>query len=277
MVMGWSGNYVVAKVVFREIPPSLVFALRTAVSGILMVPIFWSQRTKLVRSELGMLLLLGVGGITMNQLLWTLGAGRTTVLHSSMIVGTAPIWVLLIASAMGIERITPPKIGGMLMAMAGIAVLQLYRTASAAANPTLVGDLLVFTSALIFAAMTAIGKKAKLKSGPVIVTACAYLAGSIVCLPLYFVAGPGFDFSRVSPAAWAGVVYMGGISSVTGYLIYYYALAKISASRIAAFQYLQPVLASGMALLFLGESVTPPAVAAGVIVVAGVVVTERFG
>ena len=277
MVMCWSGNYVVAKTVFREIPPSLVMALRTTVSGALMVPIFWRQRSKLVRDEVGLLLLLGLGGVTLNQFLWTLGAARTTVVHSSMIVGTAPIWVLLIAAMMGLEQVTLPKIGGMLMAMTGIFILQIFRTRSTTAAPTVLGDVLVFASALVFAAMTAIGKRYRPRSGPVTVTACAYIAGSVVCAPLYLISTPTFNFSQVTPGAWVGVLYMGAISSVTGYLIYYYALERITASRIAAFQYLQPVLASGMALLFLGEAIALPAVFAGAIIIAGVVVTERFG
>jgi drug/metabolite transporter (DMT)-like permease len=70
---------------------------------------------------------------------------------------------------------------------------------------------------------------------------------------------------------------MGAISSVTGYLIYYYALAKISASRIATFQYLQPVFASVMAVVLLGEHLGPAVLTAGAVIFTGVFVTERFG
>ena len=49
---------------------------------------------------------------------------------------------------------------------------------------------------------------------------------------------------------------MGAFSSVLGYLIYYYALARIPASRMAAFQYLQPVFATLMAVVLLGEHLT---------------------
>ena len=70
---------------------------------------------------------------------------------------------------------------------------------------------------------------------------------------------------------------MGAVSSVTGYMIYYFALARIPASRMAAFQYLQPVFASLMAVILLGEQLTAPALAAGGVIFTGVFVTERFG
>jgi len=50
----------------------------------------------------------------------------------------------------------------------------------------------------------------------------------------------------------------------------------MSASRIAAFQYLQPVFATLMAVFMLGEELTAPLIAAGGVIIAGVYITERF-
>ncbi len=282
MVLCWSGNYVAAKIVFREIPAVLAMVLRTMVSAALMIPIFHARKKAPLSSwtwrETGILITLGVFGITMNQFFWTLGVARTTVVHSSMIMATTPVWVLLMAGLVGLERITPPKLGGMAIAMAGVGMLQIFKprlTTNKA--PTLLGDFLVLLCALTFAAMTTFGKRHKPESGPIAVNAVGYVGGALLFLPMLWFAGRGFDFAKVTPAAWAGVVYMGAISSVTGYLIYYYALARMAASRIAAFQYLQPVFASLMAVAILGEELTGAAVAAGGVIFAGVYVTERFG
>ncbi|MES1257585.1 MAG: DMT family transporter, partial [Acidobacteriota bacterium] len=98
MVACWSGNYIAAKIVFRELPAALVICLRTMVSAVLIVPIYWRQarRTPPLRTwrEFGLLAALGVGGITLNQFFWTFGVARTTVIHSSVIMGTTPLWVL---------------------------------------------------------------------------------------------------------------------------------------------------------------------------------------
>jgi drug/metabolite transporter (DMT)-like permease len=63
--------------------------------------------------------------------------------------------------------------------------------------------------------------------------------------------------------------------SVVSYLIYYWALGHISASRVAAFSYLQPALATTMAVLALGERVSPAMVAGGAVIFSGVYITER--
>lgn len=281
MLLCWGGNYIAAKIVFREMPAGLVVILRTIVAGALMIPIYWREARKrppvLTWPELRLLFGLGIGGITMNQLFWTLGTARTTVVHSSMIMATTPLWVLLIAALMGMERVTLPKAGGMAIAMVGVVVLQIFRTRGASGEATLLGDAYVLICALALAGMTAYGKRYKPASGGIAVNAFSYVGGAIIMAPFLLVTAPGFDFGRVTASAWLGLLYMGAISSVTGYLIYYYALARMPASRIATFQYLQPVFASGLAVLLLNEHLGGGALAAGAIIFTGVFVTERFG
>jgi len=280
MVLCWSGNYVAAKIVFREIPAMLAMALRTIVSAILMAGIYWGRprdaESIWTRREMSILIVLGLFGMVMNQFFWTLGVAKTTVVHSSMIMATTPIWVLLMAALMGLEPITFPKLGGMAIAMTGVAMLQV-RPKPSANPPTLLGDFLVLLCTLALAGMTAFGKRYRPKSGGIAVNAVGYILGAFLLLPSFWFSSRGFDLGKVTAGAWAGVVYMGAISSVTGYLIYYYALARMSASRMAAFQYLQPVFASLMAVVMLGEELTGAAIAAGGIIFAGVFVTERFG
>lgn len=281
MVLCWSGNYVAAKIVFREIPALLAMCLRTLISAALMIPIYWHyarKRESLWTSrEVTIVIALGVLGMSLNQFFWTIGVARTTVIHSSMIMATTPLWVLLMAGMMGLERITWPKLAGMIIAITGVALLQVFRPRLSGNSPTITGDFLVLLCALLLAGMTAFGKRYKPRSGGIAIATAGYVGGAIALTPALWWTGRDFAFAHITPAAWMGLVYMGACSSVTGYLIYYYALARIPASRIAAFQYLQPVFASLMAMVILGENLTAPAAAAGGIIFAGVYVTERFG
>ncbi|MDP9169080.1 MAG: DMT family transporter [Acidobacteriota bacterium] len=281
MVLLWSGNYIAAKIAFREIPALLVMSIRMIIAALLIGPVYWRQLSRRVTpmtwGEGRLLALLGVAGITMNQFFWVMGTARTTVVHSSMIMATIPVWVLMMAGFMKLERITWPKLLGMAIAIAGIAVLQIFKPAKTGAVATFLGDALVMLCALIFAALTAYGKRYRPAGGGIAVNAVAYIGGAIILAPALWWAGRGFDFTRVSWLAWASVVYMAALSSVACYLIYYWALARIEASRMAAVQYLQPVLASAMAVMMLSERMSAATVAAGGIILTGVYVTERFG
>jgi drug/metabolite transporter (DMT)-like permease len=194
-----------------------------------------------------------------------------------MIMATTPLFVLLMAGIMRLERVTVLKVLGIITALCGVALLQFVRSASSTHGPTFLGDFLTLLCALLLAGMTALGKRYKPVSGGIAINAVGYIGGSLLLLPVFWWTSRGFDFSRVTAAAWAGVFYMGAFSSITGYLIYYYALARIPASRMAAFQYLQPVFASLMAVALLGEQLTGTAITAAAIIFTGVFVTERFG
>ena len=63
--------------------------------------------------------------------------------------------------------------------------------------------------------------------------------------------------------------------SVVCYSIYYYALTHVPASRVAAFSYLQPLLATIMAILLLGENTTAGLMSGGALVLLGVFIAEK--
>jgi drug/metabolite transporter (DMT)-like permease len=65
------------------------------------------------------------------------------------------------------------------------------------------------------------------------------------------------------------------LPSVVCYLIYYYALARMEASQLAAINYLLPVLATLSGVWLLGEHVTLAAVAAAIVIFSGIYMVER--
>ncbi len=280
MVLLWSGNYIVAKIVLREVPAILVVGLRAVIAGILIFPVYWKrlrQSGEWPRGrDLGQLFVLGFGGIAMNQLCFVLGIGKTSVTHSAVIMSTVPLWVLLLATLLGMERVTVAKVSGMAMAICGVLILQAFRAAhTGASTPTMLGDFFVLLCALLMAGMTIFTKRWKPGESLAIV-AVGYIAGGIAFAPVVWWESRAFPLRFITPAIWAGILYMSGMSSVVCYLIYNYALRSIAASRVAATQYMQPFLATMLAVAVLGERLTAPIVAAGGAIMAGVFVTERF-
>jgi drug/metabolite transporter (DMT)-like permease len=278
MVILWSANYIIGKFALRELPPLLVVGLRMIVSGLTMIPIFagWRRKTGTAgfeRRDIPMLLALGLLGVGLNQLLFISGLARTSVAHAAIMIGLTPILVLLLAAAAGQEKLSAARLIGMGIALAGVAVLQFSPAGKQAGN--LIGDLLVFGGALTFAIFTVQGKSAVGRVAGVAVNTFAYVGTGVALLPMTFYLGSGFEFQSISPLAWTSVLYMSLFPSVVAYLIYYYALARIPASRLSAFSYLQPLLATAMAIPALGEYPTRSLLAGGILVLAGVFVAER--
>jgi drug/metabolite transporter (DMT)-like permease len=279
MVLFWSANYTIGKVALREFPPLLAGGLRIAMAGAFIAPVYFAQKGPVswAKRDVPFLLFLGLVGIMMNQLFFVIGLSRTSVVHSSLIIGMTPIFVLLFAAAIKQERITPRKAAGMLIALGGIAILNALpaETRTPEARATVAGDLFVAMASIAFALYTVLGKKVSLRHSAVTVNTFGYVGGALALAPVILWEGRGFSFARVSLAAWSSVVYMALFSSVISYLIYYYALGRISASRVSAFNYLQPVVATLLAVIALGERVTLPVVAGGAVIFSGVYLTER--
>ena len=277
MVFFWALNFIVGKVALREFPSFFLANLRVAVAGVAMLPLFGlRQRRRPLRitwREGLKLFLLGAFGVSLNQIFFTLGLARTSVAHSSILIAMTPVQVVLLAAAIGQEKLTARKILGLLIAIGGVAVLRLARHGGATA--TLAGDLLILLCGFALASYTVFGKPVTRRYDAITMNTFAYAGAGLLLMPLLLWQSRSFDYGSVSAAGWLSMLYMAVFSSVVAYIIYNYALAHIPASRVSAFSYLQPLFATLMAISLLHESWTASLLVGGALVLIGVVLTER--
>ena len=272
MVLLWSGNFIVAKIALREFPPLLLMGVRAIVASLLILPVYLFQaHGPLRKADLPRLLGLGMFGVALNQLFFVIGMSRTTVAHSALTLGLTPVLVLLIAGSLRMERITLQKVAGMVTAISGVAILQWTHTGT----PSLLGDFFILLASLTFALFTVMGKRSAMRFDAITVNTAAYVGSAIALLPVTIWQARTTPLTGISWTAWACVLYMAAFASVLCYQIYYYAIRRLTPSRVSAFSYFQPLLASLMAVLWLGESLTVPLVAGGSVIFAGVVLAER--
>ena len=277
MVAFWSGNYIAGKIALREFPPLLLAGLRIGLAGLLILPVYvWRSEALPRRGSVVRLFVLGLLGVTLNQLFFIVGLSRTSVAHSALIIGLTPILVLMLAWLRGLERMTGRKAAGMAVALAGVAVLKAFETgAGAGPGATWLGDFFIFLTAMCFALFTVFGKEVTAEYSSVTVNTVAYVAGGVALLPVTWWEAARHSLAHISTGAWMAAVYMALFPSVVAYLIYYYALTHIAASRLSAFSYLQPVFALGLGVAILGERPGAPVIAGGAVILAGVYLAER--
>lgn len=273
----WSFNFIAAKFALKEFPALLASGIRIAFAGLAMLPIYayYSRRGETVwaRADVPKLISLGMLGVALNQLFFVLGISRTSVAHAAIVIAFTPILVLLLAFFAGQERLRPANVTGLLTALTGVVVLQMLSGKQGDASP--LGDSLVFVASLTFAIFSVYGKRETGRIHSAVLNTFAYSGSGLVLLPMTLWLGKEFRFGEVSLTAWASLLYMALFASVLCYLIYYYALTYVPASRVAAFSYMQPVLATLMAIPLLGEHPTLSVAFGGILVLAGVFLAER--
>lgn len=282
MTLCWSFNFVFAKRGLRELDPLTLASFRVVLAAVMIAGVYLAARARagpgakarrFDRQDFRVFTRLGLLGVAMNQVLFTLGLNYTTVGHSSLIIGTGPITILLVAWLQGLERLTVKKVLGMGFSFAGVAILAAEYGISLRTG-TLRGDLITLAGSISFALYAVSAKQVAQQYDSLTMNTYNFLIGGAVILPLAVRQGIKLDWGAVGWDGWFAVVYMAGIASVLAYLIFYWALKHLSASRLAAFSYLQPVLVTLLGVVFLGEKATGHLVGGGALILVGVYLTE---
>ncbi len=271
----WALNYVATKTVLREIDALTLATFRITLAAAVILPIYLAlpHRREVRREDAITFTKLALLGVVCNQMFFTTGLSLTTVSHSAILIGLGPIYVLVLAWLQGLESLVPKKIVGMLLAFSGVAVLGAEHGFSLKSG-TLAGDLLTMCGSLAFAFYVVVAKKVARKYDSVEINFYLYLAAAILIVPITLRQGALLNWGGVSWKAWLALLYTAGFASVAAYLIYFWALKHVTATRIAAFSYLLPVMATSFGIFLLGEHPSVQLFVGGGLVLAGVYLAE---
>lgn len=276
MLFLWSFNYIAGKIALRHLDPISLACFRIELAAIIMLPIYFSrrQRAALRLRDLWPFAYLGFWGVVVNQGLFTVGLNYTTSDHSAVIIAIGPIIVLLLARMMKVEAITPAKIVGMAVAFAGVFLLE-AENGSPARSPLLTGDLITLCGTTGFALYTVLGKKVAEKYDAIAMNTFNCAAAGIMLLPLTVRQGMHLDWGAVGWAGWLGMIYMAAASSVAAYTLFYWVLRYMTASRVAAISYFQPIAVILLSVAFLNDHPTRNLLLGTALVLLGVYLAER--
>jgi len=262
-------------------------ALRFLINAIVISPIllFYLKSHPIKVADLPRLFLLTLLGTTATLSLIFLGLDRTTALDATLIIATAPLFIVIGGSLVCIkgviclhERITRLEKIGLVVALAGvgIAVIQPLLEQGAFAWENLAGNLLVLASNFTWAVFTLLAKEDFKRFTPFLITAFSFIFGLFTFLPLALIENSSLlpTVYHLPPTTFLGVLYMSLLSSIVAYFSWAWGVSKIKASEAALFLYLEPIFAAPFAYLWLGERITPTFLLGAVIIATGVILTE---
>jgi drug/metabolite transporter (DMT)-like permease len=213
-------------------------------------------------------------GVTLNQLFFIGGLARTSAAHTALIVALGPVMVLALSRILGMEGLTLLKSVGVLVSFCGVTVLTTGN--GGRGNGThWQGDLLALAGSGVFAYFTILMKKAAVRCDALTLNTVVFALGSVLMLPFTATELLAVRWRAMPPLAWWGLAYMVIMGSVVAYLLFAFALAELTPSRVAAFNYLQPLIAISLGVWMLGEKVTSGLIAGGALVLVGLYLTER--
>ncbi len=270
-----SATHIVAKSVVRDVDALTLTFLRGIISAVGFFAVLMGRGVKIRfrREHVRSIILLGFLA-TFNQFLYLYGMKYTTAANGALLYATTPIFVLILSKFMLKEEITSRKLSGIILAFIGVTIVIFERGISVSAEFTF-GNIVILIAVITWALYTILGKPLVLEVGALSATASANFAGLSLIFPFGIYGAVTFPFGQLHLSDWAGIFYLGIGTSIIGYLLWYYALRRIDASRLAVFSNGQPIVTSIMSVIFLNATISIQFVFGGIITIAGVILAQR--
>lgn len=274
VILLWGTSFAVTRVAVREIPPSALAFLRFALAALLLWPAVRRRcrGERLAPADRLKAFGLGFTGVTLYFAFENWGLVYTTASHGALIVATIPLATALL-DAWG-RRARPPAslVGGLLVSLAGVGLV----VGPSRGEARLLGDALMFGAVVSWVAYTFLARHLTGRYSTLFVTQAAMVVGTLTLAPLAALelglrppAGPP------SPAAWAGVAFLGVFCSALGYLVWNAAIPALGVTLSSNLINGIPLVGVLTGVVALGEPFTAATAAGGALVVGGVVWASR--
>jgi drug/metabolite transporter (DMT)-like permease len=254
MALIWGVNIAVVKYGTIHLSPLAYNGIRVAIAAVALLGIAAAMRKPWPRRrDVLALMLLGVLGNGLYQLLFIEGIAHTRAGNAALVLAATPAFVALIGWMRGVERISRRGMVGIGISVLGIGLVVGGQAPIGAGGSTLFGDLLVLGGCVCWAGFTVLLKPYTTRIDGVQVSGLTMTGGSI---PLMLVSVPaiaGTNWPAVELKVWGAIVFSGLGALVIAYLCWYRGVRVLGPTRTSMYGNLQPVVALLFAWALLHE------------------------
>lgn len=279
-VIIWSGNFIAARGVIREIPPVSLAFYRWLTATIILLPFAYRHARRdwrLIRSSAGYLFWASLSGIALFNTFVYVGAHYTAAINLALIGTTSsPVMAILLAWIFLKEPVGWDKLLGMVLCIAGV----LFLIARGSLSNLLAfhftqGDAWILAAAFCFAMYNTLVRRKPSGISPLAFLLAVFGGGTLLLLPVYIFEASGPVAVTWTPGLILIILYLGAGASVISFLCWNQAVGKLGAGRTALFGNLIPVFSSAEAVLLLGEKFTWIHIVSMLLVFAGILLANR--
>lgn len=272
-------NYSIAKDLMPTyIKPLGLVMLR--ITGALLL--FWtlslfSRYEKVEKDDLKKMMLLALFGVAINQAFFIYGLSLTKPINSAIIMVSNPIAVMLFTIFIFKEKITALKLTGLGFGVIGALTLLLFKAhgSFAIGSETIAGDLMTLVNSLSWAVFVVMAKPYMQKYQTVTVMKWIFLFGFIYILPFGMPDLLEVEWNTLSSQTLFAMAFVVVATTFLAYLLNTYALKALSSSVVSMYIYLQPFLATLIAIVLGKDELTVIKVISASLIISGVYLASR--
>jgi len=265
-------NYVIAKGIMPHWmePRAIIFLRVTGATAAFWLVEMFTSREKVARKDLKRMFILAIFGVAVNQILFFEGLNLTTPINASIIMVGTPILVLLMSRFVIGDKISGRKLLGIILGFSGAAFLILRNGHLTLSSDTTLGNLLVLINAASYGLFLVMVKPLMSKYRPLTVMKWVFTFGLIFVIPVSIGEVIHTNFSIIPLNIWFSILYVVIFTTIFAYFLNNYSLQKISPSANSSYMYLQPILASLVAIFAGKDKLTMTEIIASLLIFTGV-------
>ena len=276
----WGGTFIAGRHLATALPHLTAatgrFLIALAVLLALLIRLE-GRLPRLSRAQLGVTFVLGASGVFLYNVFFFGALGHMEAGRTALFIAFNPIVTAVLGAWLLRDRLAWRQWIGVILALAGVLVLV------SRGDPTVIfeqglqtGELLIFGAVFSWAAYTLVGKLALKGLSPLAATTWAALwgCGLLGLGALWETAQAGWPAITLSHVA--AMAYLGVFGTALGFVWYYQGVLALGPARAAVYNNLVPVWGVTLGILLLGERLLPSMLVGGVMVVLGVLITNRL-
>jgi len=284
----WASQFVMVKLVQREMGPVFATFFPMAVATALLIPFASreSRRTgatagrRIPRADILRFIVLGVVGQVVTQLFITWGTGLSLASNAALLALALPISTALMAHLILGERMTPIRWVSFALAIAGVLECSGvdWKNLDLTSSSFLLGNLLIFISVNGASFNNVYSKKLLESYSPLQVLLYSYYVVVVFMLPITLYVEPaGFEnLPHYGPVVWIGLVILAVFQYFLSMVMFLNVLSRMDAIQAGLSNYLIPFFGIVIAAVVLHEKITPFMVLGGVLVLASTLLVTVF-
>ncbi|MDR2118842.1 MAG: DMT family transporter [Tannerellaceae bacterium] len=228
---------------------------------------------KVPLKDLGILFLCALCGITLNQSLFMSGLNLTSPIDASIIATAGPIYVMLLAALILKEPITGQKIFGVLLGVAGALMLILSAGPADNQDSGLGGNLRIVASNLLYSVYVVLSRPLSQRYSAVTIMKWMFLFSAVILFPLMYRQvedAPAFHREALDWNELGAIFYVLMFATFIPYLLIPMSLKRLRPTTVSMYNYIQPIVASLLAVLIGQDSFSTEKLLSAALVFAGV-------
>ncbi len=272
----WGAASPIFKWSLENVPLFVMAFLRFFGASLLLAPFAFKKPLVILRSDYWQLAGIAFFGITINIVFFFLGLKNAPSINAPIIASAGPIFLMLLSHLFLKENVSYKTVSGTLISLLGVLlIIARPLIENGFAISALIGNLFFVVATLGAVAHTIFSKEILHRYHPLTITFWSFLIGSLTFFPgLVWQTFQRDWLHTLDIRGFTGLTFGIFLSSALAYFLYEWGVEKIQASEVGIFTYIDPLVATVIAIPLLNEVVTPLFILGAFLVFAGIFVAE---